>query len=252
MSTQPLQIPTVTEVCDEIDAYQNAITDPFQHDLRRFHDKHFSSLSAGSSNRHQDAHVGLEEDYDDDGLGYYSDGVKRTLTDDQIAMFRHSEIQLLLRERRLKRENSEGELSHDAPSEPIKPVGDISPPAPADDTVRQRSASTSGSQGVGKRKWQRFIESSETNPEHLTHRRIAREMDEQKASSIDLAYGDEEDATNSTAAEKRSKDISNAYDRRKQVTYDGADDHAPVQLPSESSQPPKFIWPTLGGVSSGD
>jgi hypothetical protein len=221
--------------------------------LRQFHDNHFSSLSAGSSNRHQDAHVGLEEDYDDDdGLGYYFDGVKRTLTDDQIAMFRHSEIQLLLRERRLKRENSEGELSHDAPSEPINPVGDISPPAPADDTVRQRSASTSGSQGVGKRKWQRFIESSEKNPEHLTHRRIAREMDEQKASSIDLAYGDEEDATHSTAAEKRPGVISNAHDRRKQVTYDGADDSAPVQPPSGSSQTPKFIWPTLGETSSGD
>jgi hypothetical protein len=211
-------------------------------------------LSAGSSNRHQDAHVELEEDYDnnDDGLGYYSDGVKRTLTDDQIAMFRHSEIQLLLRERRLRRENSEGEPSHDAPSEPIKPVGDVSPPAPVDDTVRQRSASTSGSRGVGKRKWQRFIESSETNPEHLTHRRIAREMDEQKASSIDLAYGDEGDATHSTAAEKRPEVISNAHGRRKQVTYDGPHDSAPIKLPSGSSQTPKFIWPTLGGVGSGD
>ncbi|KAK7743552.1 hypothetical protein SLS53_004086 [Cytospora paraplurivora] len=38
-----------------------------------------------------------EEGYDDDddGLGYYPDGVKRTLTDEQIAMFRHSEIQAL-------------------------------------------------------------------------------------------------------------------------------------------------------------
>ena len=34
----------------------------------------------------------------DDPLGYYSDGVKRTLTDDQIAMFRHSEIHSLLRQ----------------------------------------------------------------------------------------------------------------------------------------------------------
>ena len=37
---------------------------------------------------------------DDDELGYYQDGVKRTLTDAQIAMFRHSEIQAVLRERR--------------------------------------------------------------------------------------------------------------------------------------------------------
>jgi Protein of unknown function (DUF3807) len=51
----------------------------------------------------------VEEEYaeDDDGLGYYDDGVKRTLTDAQIAIFRHSEIQALLRERRHAREAGE-------------------------------------------------------------------------------------------------------------------------------------------------
>lgn len=38
---------------------------------------------------------------DDDNLGWYHDGVKRTLTDEQVAMFRHSEIQRLLQQRRL-------------------------------------------------------------------------------------------------------------------------------------------------------
>jgi hypothetical protein len=37
---------------------------------------------------------------DDDNLGWYHDGVKRTLTDEQVAMFRHSEIQRLLQQRR--------------------------------------------------------------------------------------------------------------------------------------------------------
>lgn len=40
-------------------------------------------------------------------LGYYEDGVRRTLTDEQIAMFRHSEIQRLLAERRRKKEAEE-------------------------------------------------------------------------------------------------------------------------------------------------
>lgn len=40
------------------------------------------------------------EDGDDDGLGFYSDGMKRTLTEEQVGMFRHSEIQTLLREQR--------------------------------------------------------------------------------------------------------------------------------------------------------
>jgi hypothetical protein len=46
----------------------------------------------------------VEEEYaeeiEEDELGYYADGVKRTLTDSQIAIFRHSEIQALLRDRR--------------------------------------------------------------------------------------------------------------------------------------------------------
>jgi len=40
-----------------------------------------------------------EEEVDDDGLGYYPDGVKRTLTDEQIAIFRHSELEALRRVR---------------------------------------------------------------------------------------------------------------------------------------------------------
>ena len=44
-----------------------------------------------------------------DDLGYYPDGVKRTLTDDQIAMFRHSEIYAILRERQVRKENLEAE-----------------------------------------------------------------------------------------------------------------------------------------------
>ena len=197
-----------------------------------------------ASNQQHGAHVDLEATHgDDDGLGYYPDGVKRTLTDDQIAMFRHSEIQTLLRERRRRRENSEGgETSHHSSRDSIQPVGDTRPPATADDTARQRSASTSGSQGTGKRKWQRFIESGETNPEHLTHRRIARELDEQKASSIDLAYGDEE-SSYPTVAEKRPEATASIRDRRKQVAYD---EPPPVQPASGSSKNPKFMWPTLG------
>ncbi|RAH81073.1 hypothetical protein BO86DRAFT_410392 [Aspergillus japonicus CBS 114.51] len=41
---------------------------------------------------------------EEDGLGYYSDGVKRTLTDEQIQIFRHSEIHALLRQRELREE----------------------------------------------------------------------------------------------------------------------------------------------------
>jgi hypothetical protein len=42
------------------------------------------------------------DDDDDKKLGWYHDGAKRTLTDEQIAMFRHSEIHRLLQQRKLK------------------------------------------------------------------------------------------------------------------------------------------------------
>jgi hypothetical protein len=39
----------------------------------------------------------LDEWEEDAGLGYYEDGVKRTLTDEQIDIFRHSELEALRR-----------------------------------------------------------------------------------------------------------------------------------------------------------
>ncbi|KIX01766.1 uncharacterized protein Z518_09493 [Rhinocladiella mackenziei CBS 650.93] len=61
----------------------------------------------------------------DDGLGYYEDGVKRTLTDEQVKMFRHSEIQRLLsgrraakeKENRQKRRQEHGSDTHAPPKE---------------------------------------------------------------------------------------------------------------------------------------
>ena len=43
-------------------------------------------------------------------LGYYEDGVKRTLTDAQIAMFRHSEVEALLRAQRHAREKESSDF----------------------------------------------------------------------------------------------------------------------------------------------
>lgn len=48
-----------------------------------------------------------EQQPDDDDLGYYNDGVQRTLTDDQVAMFRNSEVQRLLADRRRAKEQEE-------------------------------------------------------------------------------------------------------------------------------------------------
>lgn len=85
-----------------------------QEDLYAFHARIFSppaprQLFSTEQESHSDTvYEGVPEVQNDD-LGYYPDGVKRTLTDDQIAMFRHSEIYSILRERQVRKENLEAE-----------------------------------------------------------------------------------------------------------------------------------------------
>ena len=65
--------------------------------------------------------VGGEDLGEDNSLGYYPDGTRRTLTDEQIAMFRHSEIYSIVRARQVRKENQEAErdLKHEALEENI-------------------------------------------------------------------------------------------------------------------------------------
>ena len=65
--------------------------------LQNFHQTHFAGQDVPAIS--STSRIENEGD-EDDGLGYYNDGVKRTLTDEQIGMFRHSEIQRLLSERK--------------------------------------------------------------------------------------------------------------------------------------------------------
>lgn len=99
-----LYIPTVSPVSppsfssSPIDT-QTDIALVAQEDLANFDQAHFSEahhahLSSQFLPPPPPAEVAIP---DDDGLGYYPDGWKRTLTDEQIAIFRHSEIQELLR-----------------------------------------------------------------------------------------------------------------------------------------------------------
>jgi hypothetical protein len=80
-------------------------------ELLEFHQSHFSNEAAAGFGQsftslppQQVSEDQLykeweEEDEEDDGLGYYEDGVKRTLTDEQIEIFRHSELRELERQR---------------------------------------------------------------------------------------------------------------------------------------------------------
>jgi len=60
--------------------------------LVEFHASHFHGSALPNK-----APEDFWEEQEDDGLGYYEDGTKRTLTDEQIAIFRHSEVQDLIK-----------------------------------------------------------------------------------------------------------------------------------------------------------
>ncbi|KAK4229508.1 hypothetical protein QBC38DRAFT_103954 [Podospora fimiseda] len=85
-----------------------------QAEMIAFHETHFAQFATNHFDTHflrpsqptpeNNPHTGEEEEYyedeeeeEDDGLGYYPDGVKRTLTDEQVAIFRHSELEALRR-----------------------------------------------------------------------------------------------------------------------------------------------------------
>ena len=125
-----------------------------QDDLEAFHLKHFGTAS---KNLNQDSHpqAQTKEVHQENDLGYYADGVKRTLTDEQIAMFRHGEIRKLLRERASQQQPAE---TKQIPEQAAR----LQP-----GTVAPRRASGSAEK---------------------THRRIARELDEVKADNIELDY----------------------------------------------------------------
>ena len=75
--------------------------------FQEFHAKHFPDQPVPDVQATEPQGKQLKYVDDDEELGRYEDGVRRTLTDDQIAMFRHSEIQRLLAGRRRQKELDE-------------------------------------------------------------------------------------------------------------------------------------------------
>ncbi|KAH7256487.1 hypothetical protein BKA59DRAFT_74470 [Fusarium tricinctum] len=85
-------------------------------DLVAFHEAHFSQVALASftsdfidlpsqdHSQHDTVDDAWEEE--DDGLGYYPDGVKRTLTDEQVEIFRHSELEALRKQKEKEKQLS--------------------------------------------------------------------------------------------------------------------------------------------------
>ncbi|KAJ5722730.1 hypothetical protein N7488_000765 [Penicillium malachiteum] len=112
-------------------------------DLQAFHAKHFPANPphAVTSQPSQPTEYEETEETGEDDLGYYPDGVKRTLTDEQIEIFRHSEIHALIRARELERDNAEYEARRDLPEKSQEhPLTEEKVPHAASSRKAKRSA----------------------------------------------------------------------------------------------------------------
>ncbi|KAM3564287.1 hypothetical protein ARSEF4850_001902 [Beauveria asiatica] len=98
---------SLSKACEQRKTCTNEFhVNPSPNELAAFHDAHFSSAEVSKfqqeffwPNPEAISNYGKTEEYweEEDDLGYYDDGVKRTLTDEQIAIFRHSELRELER-----------------------------------------------------------------------------------------------------------------------------------------------------------
>lgn len=181
-------------------------THVFKDDLKSFHEKHF-----GFSNNQSviaEADGGYQHFGNDTDAEIYPDGAPRTLTVEQIAMFRHSEIHALLRERELRQEAedetqtqsresasassanipSQSQKDQAAASEPeqASPISLHAPPLVDNNVVNEGKPLPKGD--YSQRVWQNK-KGRAKEPQHMwTQRRRAREADAAKGESIGLEY----------------------------------------------------------------
>ncbi|KZZ92084.1 hypothetical protein AAL_06294 [Moelleriella libera RCEF 2490] len=120
-------------------------------ELFTFHETHFSANALAhfsadflpsseiQQSNDQSAHGVWQSDWEDD-LGFYDDGTKRTLTDEQIKIFRHSE----LRELRKNREKTQSLRASGCDADVLN--GELECPEP------KQNRGLPGHRGVQKRK----------------------------------------------------------------------------------------------------
>lgn len=206
-----------------------------------------------------EAQPGTEEpEADDESLGYYEDGVKRTLTDEQIAMFRHSEIQALLRDRRLKAENNDTsvEVKEDAGKSSLmlaEEVEDLAEENEEEEYARfLEEERRQMERDVATIKEKRSAEdASSVQGRKVTHRRTARELDVNLATNSSLNYGEESSSLANSGSQMQER-TSELYERRKVDYADGDPDWRNTQeaeasrhVNGASGGGKKIWWPII-------
>ncbi|KAK4938098.1 hypothetical protein LTR10_021419 [Elasticomyces elasticus] len=149
----------------------------------------------------------------EDDLGHYEDGTKRTLTDGQIAMFRNSEIQKLLRERRLRREEEDYQNRD------------------VDEDVREaRSPVSNGSSLEADLVGLARPAAQKKTRNHKQKQRVARKKQEKLANSRQPSQSSRSDTPHSTSSSRHSRRQEVPYDQRNKRKWENfIDANDPVE-----------------------
>ncbi|KAL8955756.1 MAG: hypothetical protein Q9183_006533, partial [Haloplaca sp. 2 TL-2023] len=233
---------------------QSELSDPFlQDDAPKLSSQPYISdlsknphLSDPNHELGQNGEVGEE----DDELGYYPDGVKRTLTDEQIKMFRDSEVYSIRRRRQVAMENAMSDRNHGPNNEGDDEDGEVEEEIASDydngtEDIKglEQASPTDGhvyavNEGTHKR---RRLDSSNSRTELYskvpgntrTARGQVRELDDVVDNVGALDYGDETVGPPATNIEEK-KEMHDTVDRS--------------MNPNENirKQGRKIWWPTIG------
>ena len=240
-----------------------------QDDLYAFHARVFGSTTAPphpilpGESAYNDQLLDHDGDQNGDDLGCYRDGAKRTLTDDQIAMFRHSEIYAILRARQVHQENWEvdgdqqsddlvdyvgeamqDEISSDEEGE-LRSSSYIEETEPTLEDVPQNNATVPSARAATSNKRKRENADRDDGYDRArtsrSTRRVVRELDWVKPEDQVLDYGDEP----STAVEDRALQPKHSSKAASPDSVKG------IPKALHTSQSPfgkgkKIWWPVIG------
>ena len=259
-------VPTVTQVgltaqMEKVFGLSHLTPFTPKDDLTVFHTRLFGPCSRAPATTFEAQPVTEDHEAYEDGLGYYEDGVKRTLTDEQIAMFRHSEVQALLRDRRHKVENKdasvevETDVGRSAPALPEE-VDSLAAEDEEEEYARflEEERRQMERDAAADQKQRGTEDAGAIRGREATHRRTARELDINLETNDALDYDEEPSrATDPGRQERTQERTQDLYERRRVDYVDnaaGENDSTEVEASSHvngvSDGGRKIWWPMIG------
>lgn len=191
----------------------------------------------------------MQHDEEADDLGYYPDGVKRTLTDEQISMFRHSEIYSIRRKRQLQKENRDADGDFGNAPEPSDP-----PPASLEHPLEQylgmqvrsqdNDSTIHEAENVSKGQKPKKIGEKGRRIEVQSSRRQIRELDGMNTGINYLDYG--EDLSISRSGEKLAALDRSSGTQVHSANHEVQQNSQKSEIPKSTTQGKKIWWPTIG------